>query len=101
MIVGKDSRQVAVGLNSLGPVFLSSRAGLILLCAQGWIRTRWWRRCLADVIGDLAAIAERIQCRDDRFPVGAFPNAYVEGNAHRGFLWRIRPADVRGRRPRG
>src|SRR5258706_4994676 len=101
MIVGKDSRQIAVSLNSLGPVFLSSRAGLVLLRSQTWIGTWWRRRGLADVIGDLTAIAERIQRRDDRFPVRTFPDAHVEGNAHRSFLWRVRSADVRGRLPRG
>ena len=60
MIIGEDARQVAVDLNSFGPVFLTSRASLILLCRQIGIGTgRRWRR-LAQVIVYLAAIAERI-----------------------------------------
>ena len=99
MIIGEDARQVAVDLNSLGPVFLTSRASLILLGRQIGIGTgRRWRR-LAEVIVHLAAIAERIQRGDNCAAIRPFPNADIEWNADGCFFRRIRPADMRRRLP--
>ncbi len=101
MIIGEDAGQVAVDLNSLGPVFLSPRANLILLGRQIGIGTgrRWWR--LAEVIVHLAAIAERIQRGDHGLAIRAFPNADIEWNADGCFFRRIRSTDMRRRLPTG
>src|SRR5258707_2003913 len=99
MIVSEDSRQVPVCLNAPRPVLLTSRSYLILLRAQSRIRSgrRW--RSLADVIGNLAAIAKGIQRGNDCLAVGTFPETHIEGNARRSFLRLIRPTDVWRRLP--
>ena len=95
VIISKDAGQVSVDLNSPGPVFLSARSLLVLLSRQSRIRPGRWRRRLAQVIENLAAVAERIQRGDNGPAIGAFPNTDVERNADRSFLGRVRPAYVR------
>src|SRR5207253_1160695 len=101
IIVSEYSCQVAVNLNSLGPILLRPRAQLVLLRRQCGIERQWRRGCLADVIGDLAAITEGIQCRDDRLAVRTFPDADVEGNTDRSFLRGIRATNMRRGLPSG
>src|SRR5207244_6450847 len=65
MIIGEDARQVAVDLNSLGPVFLTSRASLILMGRQIgiWTERRWVR--VVELIVVFAAVVEQFSCVDD------------------------------------
>src|SRR5207247_886306 len=101
VIISKDSCQLSVDLNSFGPVFLGPGALLILLRREIWIRAGWRRRAFAEVIGNLAAITERVQCGYHRSTVRSFPDADVEGNPNRRFFRRVGAAYVRRGLPAG
>src|SRR5947209_20472215 len=49
VIISEDARQVAVDLNSSGPIFLATRSSLILLGGQVRIGPGWRRRLLAQI----------------------------------------------------
>src|ERR1043166_10304845 len=101
MIIGKDAGQIAVNLNSPGPVFLTSISHQVELGCANRIRSGRWRWWLANVVVHHAAITHRIQGSNYRAAVGTLPNADVEGNADRSLLRRAGAADARGRLRRG
>ena len=55
---------------------------------------------LAEIGGDVAAVAAGIERGDDGLAVGPVPDADIERNAFRRLFRRIRPADARRRLPR-
>src|SRR6185312_741315 len=89
VVVSFYASEVAVDLNALHPVFLRTRAECVLPLCQIGIRWRWRRRSLAQVVRDLAAIAEWIERGNDGAAVRAFPDADIERNALGRFFRRI------------
>src|SRR5215470_10994304 len=100
MIIGKDTGQIAVNLNSPGPVFLTSISHQVQLGCANRIRSERWRWGFADVVVHHAAITHRIQGSDYSATIGTLPNANVEWNADRSLFRRAGAADVRRRLPR-
>src|SRR5947209_16111027 len=100
MVISEDAGEVSIRLNPARPIFRRTRARLILLRRQSRIGPwRRWRH-FAQIIKNLAAIAERIERGDDSLAISSFPNSNVEGNANRRLLRRIWPADMRRGLPR-
>src|SRR5581483_4803530 len=96
MIISENTGQFAIDADALNPVFIRSHSSALRIS-----RSRWWRRSFAEIVGNVAPIAKRIQCRNHCLAIGSFPDAHVERNPFRSFLWRIRTTHVRSRLPSG
>src|ERR1700730_13726200 len=87
-------------MQAFDPVFSWSNSQRVLLRTQVGI---WWKRRrgrFGEIISHLAPICQRIQRCDYRTAVGAFPDAYVEGNTLRSLLRRFQTTHVRRWLPR-
>src|SRR5271169_3572282 len=95
MIVGENAGCVAVNLHSLGPVFLRASTTAAATSTGVWIYRLGRGRSLAQIVGHVRTVAQRVQRGDYGFSVRADPQTDVERNSLRGFLRRIGAADVR------
>src|SRR5215212_7830154 len=89
MIVGEQSTDFSIPLNSSWPIYRS--------VSSVWIGNN---RTAADVFPNLPAIAAWIQCRDYSATVGSLPVPNIPGNTARCFFDRASSANGRGRIPR-